>query len=253
MCPPDRKEKKIMQVIHNTWNHMRRNPYQSMAAVLTMFLTMLLTGLFFLATAGSSLVLQYFESKPQITVFFTNKAAAGDADALKKTLEATGKVASVKFVSKDDALAIYREQNKSDPLLLEMVTADILPASLEVSAMDPNFLHELEPQPSGRHAARSRVRPPRHPLAPTSSIHRPASDAVSGRRPRRTSPPLHVPGPVAGSRLRGLRRSDVADRETGRSCGLPGLHGDTATNPLSCASASRICSPSCRYPSALGW
>jgi cell division transport system permease protein len=134
-----------MQVLHNTWKHMRRSPYQSMAAILTMFLTMLLTGLFFLATAGSSLVLHYFESKPQITVFFTNKAAAGDAAALKKTLEATGKVASVKFVSKEDALAIYREQNKSDPLLLEMVTADILPASLEVSAVDPNLLHELEP------------------------------------------------------------------------------------------------------------
>ncbi len=89
--------------------------------------------------------MQYFESKPQITVFFTNKATSKDADALKKTLESTGKVASVKFVSKEDALAIYRDQNKSDPLLLEMVTADILPASLEVSAVDPNFLHELEP------------------------------------------------------------------------------------------------------------
>jgi cell division transport system permease protein len=48
-------------------------------------------------------------------------------------------------VSKDDALAIYKEQNKNDPLLLEMVTADILPASLEVSAQQPQFLRELEP------------------------------------------------------------------------------------------------------------
>jgi cell division transport system permease protein len=51
----------------------------------------------------------------------------------------------MKYVSKDDALKIYREQNKNDPLLLEMVTADILPASLEVSAKDPNFLGELDP------------------------------------------------------------------------------------------------------------
>lgn len=124
---------------------MRRSPYQSLAAILTMFLTMLLTGLFFLATAGSSLILQYFESKPQITVFFTNKATQADVDALKKTLEETGKVKPLKFVSKEDALAIYREQNKKDPLLLEMVTADILPASLEVSTTDPNYLTQLEP------------------------------------------------------------------------------------------------------------
>ncbi len=124
---------------------MRRSPYLTMAAILTMFLTMLLAGFFLLVTIGSSLILQYFESKPQITVFFTEKAAPADADALKKTLEATGKVASMKYVSKDDALAIYRTQNKNDPLLLEMVTADILPASLEVSATDPKYLTDLEP------------------------------------------------------------------------------------------------------------
>lgn len=131
--------------MHNAWNHIRRSPYQSMAAVLTMFLTMFLAGIFFLVTAGSYFVLQYFESKPQITVFFSNASTPADAENLKKALVATGKVASAKYVSKDQALAIYREQNKSDPLLLEMVTADILPASLEVSANNPSFLNELDP------------------------------------------------------------------------------------------------------------
>ncbi|RPJ04866.1 MAG: ABC transporter permease, partial [Spirochaetaceae bacterium] len=134
-----------MQILHSTWNHMRRSPYQTLAAVVTMFVTMLLAGFFFLASAGSSLTLGYFESKPQITVFFTDTATSADAESLKKTLDGTGKVSSMKYVSKDDALVIYKEQNKNDPLLLEMVTADILPASLEVSAKDPTFLHELEP------------------------------------------------------------------------------------------------------------
>jgi cell division transport system permease protein len=116
-----------------------------MAAILTMFLTFLLGGVFFLATISSVLVLQFFESKPQITVFFTDKATADDAKALEKILDETSKVSSMKYVSKDDALAIYREQNKSDPLLLEMVTADILPASLEVSAKNPAYLGELSP------------------------------------------------------------------------------------------------------------
>jgi len=116
-----------------------------MAAILTMFLTFLLGGLFFLATVSSVLVLQFFESKPQITVFFTDKATADDSRTLEKTLDATTKVASMKYVSKDDALVIYREQNKNDPLLLEMVTADILPASLHVSAKNPTYLNELDP------------------------------------------------------------------------------------------------------------
>lgn len=134
-----------MTFINDTWTHIRRSPYQSFAATVTMFLTMFLVGLFFLITAGSTMILRYFESKPQITVFFTDKATAADANTLKTTLQATGKVASMKYVSKDQALAIYRDQNKNDPLLLQMVTADILPASLEVSAVDPNYLKDLAP------------------------------------------------------------------------------------------------------------
>jgi len=128
-----------------SWTHIRRSPYQSLAAVITMFLTFLLSGVFSLTVGTSFLVLQYFESKPQATVFFKDTSGKTDADVLKGTLEATGKIAGIKYVSKEDALAIYKEQNKDDPLLLEMVNADILPASLEVSATDPRYVKELEP------------------------------------------------------------------------------------------------------------
>lgn len=134
-----------MNFFETARTHMKRSPYQAMAAILTMFLTFLLGGIFFLTTVTSSLVLRHFESKPQITVFFTDEATEAEAQALQATLEATGKVASTKYISKDEALAIYKEQNKDDPLLLEIVTADILPASLEVSAKDPKLLSDLAP------------------------------------------------------------------------------------------------------------
>lgn len=125
--------------------HIKRSPYQAAVAVLTMLLTFVVVGFFALVTVTSALVLGYFESKPQITVFFTDNAQEQQIEKLKTELERTEKVASVTYVSKEEALAIYQEQNKDDPLLLEMVTADILPASLEVSALDPTFLKELEP------------------------------------------------------------------------------------------------------------
>jgi len=134
-----------MKKTNSIWTHIRRSPYQSLAAVLTMFLTFLLGGIFLLTTSTSFAILRFFESKPQLTVFFTAKAGQAEADVLKDTLNATGKVSSTKYVSKEDALGIYKEQNKNDPLLLEMVTADILPASLEVTAKDPHYLAELEP------------------------------------------------------------------------------------------------------------
>lgn len=133
-----------MTTLMTSWKHMRRSPYQAMAAILTMFLTLLMAGLFFLASTASLFILQYFEGKPQITVYFQDKTTDDVVLKLQADLTATGKTANIVSISKDQALAIYREQNKNDPLLLEMVTADILPASLEVSATNPNYLSDLE-------------------------------------------------------------------------------------------------------------
>jgi len=104
---------------NSIWTHMRRSPYQTLAAILTMFLTFLLGGVFALTTGMSLSILRYFEGKPQLTVFFMEKAGKPEADVLKITLEGTGKVASTKFVSKDDALAIPRFLSELEPVIKE--------------------------------------------------------------------------------------------------------------------------------------
>lgn len=132
-----------MRLVKTTWQHIRRSPYQAGAAVGIMTLTLFVSCIFFLTAAGSAAILSYFESKPQITAFFTDEKKEQEIKNLEEKLKATGQVAQIKYVSKEEALAIYREQNKGDPLLLEMVTATILPASLEVSAKDAKFLGDL--------------------------------------------------------------------------------------------------------------
>lgn len=122
-----------MKTFKTTWRNIRRSPYQAFAAVFVMTLTFLFISFFTFLLYGSSKAVSYFESRPQVTAFFKNETKQTDIDNLKNELMTTGKIASIKFVSKDDALKIYREQNKNDPLLLELVTADILPASLEIS------------------------------------------------------------------------------------------------------------------------
>jgi cell division transport system permease protein len=125
------------------WQHMRRSPYQALAAIMIMMLTFLAVAVFTILIIGSTKVISYFESKPQVTAFFKDDARPDAIEALKNDLSATGKVSSMKFVSKEEALKIYREQNKNDPLLLELVTADILPASLEISSVTITDLPDL--------------------------------------------------------------------------------------------------------------
>jgi cell division transport system permease protein len=126
-----------------TWKHIRRSPYQSLAAVLIMMLTLFIASLFTLTSVGMNKVLKNVESKPQITAFFKDEADNQQIQDLKTELEKNDKVASVKFVSKDDALNIYKDQNKNDPILLELVTANILPSSLEISAKEAKYLADI--------------------------------------------------------------------------------------------------------------
>lgn len=133
-----------------TWKHIRRSPYQSLAAILIMILTLFIASIFSLTSFGMDKILKYVEAKPQITVFFKDEADDKKIQEIKSELEKNDKVLEVKYISKEDALNIYKEQNKNDPILLELVTANILPASLEVSAKEAKYLNDINETLKGK-------------------------------------------------------------------------------------------------------
>lgn len=123
--------------------NIRRNPYQAIAASMVMFLTFFVLSVFILLALGSQEILKFYESKPQAIAFFKDGTTDIDIQAIQNALTQTGKVNKFKYVSKEEALEIYRERNKNNPLLLELVTASILPSSLEISAPSPENLKPI--------------------------------------------------------------------------------------------------------------
>lgn len=122
-----------MRVFNYVGKNIRRTPYQALAATMIMFFTFLTLLLFTLLALGSQKILQFYENKPQVIAFFKDNATQNDVNAIKQALNQTGRVRDMVYVSKDEALQIYRDFNSKDPVLLELVTANMLPASLEVS------------------------------------------------------------------------------------------------------------------------
>lgn len=122
--------------------NIRRAPFQAIAASMVMFLTFFAMLAFLILALGSEASLKYFESKPQVIAFFKEGTTSQDVDVIQNALKSESRVVATKYVSKEEALQIYREKNKSDPALLELVTANILPASLEISTQNPQ---DLEP------------------------------------------------------------------------------------------------------------
>ena len=122
---------------------LRRTPYQSLAVFSSLFLTLFLSLLLIFCLNFLYGLLGYVESRPQVTIYFQNEASETSILKVKSDLEKSGKVESIKYMSKNDAYALYKQLNKDNPLLLEMVTPDILPASLEIYAKKPTYLPEI--------------------------------------------------------------------------------------------------------------
>lgn len=121
----------------------RRTPYQSLSAFLVLFFTLFLSLMLFVSLTFLNSILSYLETKPQVTVYFQVKTPETQIFKIKDELMNSGKVLSLRYISKNEAFNIYKQLNKDDPLLLEMVSADILPPSLEVYAKKPIYLPEI--------------------------------------------------------------------------------------------------------------
>ena len=132
-----------MNSLKTALSHIRRSPYQTVLIILVLFFSFFLLTSFAVLAFSSQKVLTFFEAKPQAIAYLKDEATPEQVQTVIDKLKATGKVKEIKYVSKEEALRIYQEANKDNPLLLEMVTADILPASLEISAVNIAYLEEL--------------------------------------------------------------------------------------------------------------
>ena len=121
----------------------KRTPYQTFAALLVLFFSLFLISIIITSVSFMYGLLNYVETRPQVTVYFQNTANESQIFALRDELQKSGKVASIKYISKQEAFKIYKELTKDNPLLIEMTSASILPASLEIYAKEPGYLPQI--------------------------------------------------------------------------------------------------------------
>lgn len=132
-----------MRQVKQSIKLIRRSPYQALAATLAMSLTFFISSLFVILIIGGQIVLNYVEQRPQVIAFFKDDTTEQQINATIEKVKSTGLAKSVKYVTKEEALAIYRERNKDEPLLLESVTADFLPASIDISVNRAQDINQI--------------------------------------------------------------------------------------------------------------
>lgn len=132
---------KIKRTIREGFVGFWRNGFLSFASVVVITLSLLVVGgLIFFKGLTTAYVTQ-IKDKVDVNVYFSLNAGENDILSLKKTLEAMPEVSHVEYISREQALANFKDMHKDDALILQgldVVGDNPLPASFNVRANDPS-------------------------------------------------------------------------------------------------------------------
>ena len=122
------------------WQGFWRNAVMSLAATATMVLMLLLLAGFWIIQTGLLAGLQFTEQKVEVVAYLQTNATDSQVETLQARLKTMPEVASVAYVSRDEALVRFRAsmeaQGRED--LTRYLGANPLYASLEVKMVDPS-------------------------------------------------------------------------------------------------------------------
>ena len=124
-------------------DYIKRSPFQALAALFVLTLTFVVGTMLAVLVYSSANLLKYFETRPQIIAFLKDEITPEQVSALQNRLTGDVRVKDVRYVSKEEALEIYKQATSDNPLLSELVSPTIFPASLEFSVMDLSFAQEV--------------------------------------------------------------------------------------------------------------
>jgi cell division transport system permease protein len=126
--------------IVRAWQGFWRNAMMSLAATATVVLMLVLLAALFIVISGLNAGLAFIESKVAVTAQLQDGTSGGEREALTEEIEAMPGVASVEYVSPQDAMQRLREAYEATGRKLDLGTSTniTLFASLEINLTDPN-------------------------------------------------------------------------------------------------------------------
>ena len=131
--------------ISRAWQGFWRNLAMSLAATATMTLMLLLLAGFWIIQAGFLASLSYVEDKVGVVADLNDDFRTADLTDVQGRLMAMPEVRSVEYISKEDALARYREQRAAQGQedYTRYLPVNPLPASLEVKLTRPDDYRQI--------------------------------------------------------------------------------------------------------------
>ncbi|MDB5178851.1 MAG: rane protein of unknown function [Patescibacteria group bacterium] len=122
-----------------------RNAWLSTAATAVMTVTLCIIIISFISNSALTSTIKGVTDKIDVSIYLKDTITTEQRDLIRHRLEATGNVRGIDYISKDEAIARFKEKNKNDPLQIQAIeeTGNTLPASYSVKLKDRNKLDSV--------------------------------------------------------------------------------------------------------------
>jgi len=136
--------------MNNLIQFLKKEKIISTISILAIFVSFTLLSFIFSFSVLSNTAMNFLQKQVQVRVFFKDTYSEESILSLKSELEKDSRIMEVGYTSKEDALRIFKDLSKNDPILQESLTSNILPASIEIRAYDVKDLDDIANDFNGR-------------------------------------------------------------------------------------------------------
>ena len=142
---------KLSFFFKEAFGSLRRNYFMTIAALVTVFLSIVVLGVVLVFVFTTDSLLGDVEQKVTINVYFKRNPdpAPDQMTTIQTTISGWSEVEKVTFVSKEEALQIMKEKLKNNPKLIESLPRNPFPHKLVVALVDPTQVEAIATRITG--------------------------------------------------------------------------------------------------------
>lgn len=131
----------LKRIIRTGFVNFWRNGFLSFSAVIVLTLSLSVFGALIFGSAFGRALIKEVKSKVDINVYFVLDAQESEIFSIRKTIESLPEVEKVEYISREQALADFREKWKDNAIMiqgLEEIGKNPFPAVLNIKAKEPS-------------------------------------------------------------------------------------------------------------------
>lgn len=123
-----------------------RNLSTTLGSIITIFLSLLIIGVFLVGGAMIERLMSSVESEVSITAYVADDASQNDIDSVMDYVRGLDGVSNVSFTTKDQALENFEASTTTPGIIEQLDGSNPLPASIDVELSDPQMVEGVANQ-----------------------------------------------------------------------------------------------------------